>query len=182
MFLEKFKSIAVVVFMLVVTGFAPVVFAGDAVPTDKDVQFAGQFYVIFRNVVDYNKDLEDQITIDEDYDKSIDTIKTVMNKRLEYAQKTLDKLEAITPTKDFEAAYNEVVSGVKEDMDYVKSIIALCDKKETIEAIDDKENVLKNTTRVYLDAKDKFVIIVKNWQDEFVQKVEEIYSNAKSEE
>ena len=180
MFIEKIKSVVAVVFMLVVTCFVTPAFAGDVVPTPKDVNFAGQFYVIFRNIVDYNELIRDEIVLNKDYDTTISTIKSVMNKRLEYAQKALEDLKTITPTKDFESAYNAVSNGLNDDIGYVKSIIDMCDKKATIEELENKETVLSKTSKVYLDAKDEFVIIIKNWQDTYIKQVEEIYEDAMS--
>ncbi|MGD9580661.1 MAG: hypothetical protein AB7V50_04760 [Vampirovibrionia bacterium] len=188
--INKFKSVVMIAFVFILVAALPVLsevnpsvnsirdqnVQAKSAPTSEDVKFAGDFYYFFRSVVDYNNNLKEDLVIEDDYDKSIAVIKEVMNRRLEYAKKTISDLESIKPTDKFVSCYNTVLEALKLDVTYVKQILKMCDEKASIEDINNFENTINQTNESFMNAKEELVKVVKSWEEKYVQQVEEIYS------
>ncbi|MEW5820022.1 MAG: hypothetical protein AB1782_07500 [Cyanobacteriota bacterium] len=151
--------------------------AENIVPSQADVYFAQQFYKVFRNFMDSNEKLVDNIQ-PENAQTNEEAICQYAQDRFVLTDTTINKLASFRPTKTFTNSYDSLIFSLKKDSSLLQEAKGMCNKGVDYAILEKFFKESFNTVEAEYDkTKNDFITTVKSWQQTYVDKVEEAYSS-----
>lgn len=153
----------------------PAIFANKLTPTPDDIRFAKDFYQTFRNLMEYDGYIKFETGKIKHSESNISAFKPYLEKKLEYASKTLDLLSEMKTTTPFNDCSIELSKNLNVEIIHLKQALILCNKTLSKEEFDSLDATFNQINKRYEEIKENFISIVKQWDKQSIDEVENSY-------
>lgn len=167
---KKFALIPIIFSLILFTGYFAAVFAGDNIPSDKEVAYAQSINKLMK---EFNTNETGFLTEIKQANPSDNVqLKKCFTKKFAYTKAYYTKVKTLVPTSKFVNYQQKLLEAIYGNLQYMQKVIAELDTGKSFQSINAATGTTqKAVQKNYNDTLNTFNQIINSWQKQYVEKV-----------